>query len=248
MSRYNESYPVSQDKGYNLLRSEKLPRYIMAAKGAKFSIADAEILAAYGYVRTILPEDLASIVVERKENPADIVPSGSIDGIAGQTIGLILGDLESHESALRIALTDLPAGASDADSVPHVTRNAQFIRDQEICRALAVAFVNSQKPLCAMILGRRAVELGPDEVKNHMLVGDVACSHQDWATAEAAYRQAIALDPTNVTGHAQLWTCLRELGRQEEAIAMAHRTLELSSNPSNPRAASGSVASGRSVS
>src|SRR5262249_42735379 len=47
MSRYNESYPVSQDKGYNLLRSEKLPRYIMAAKGAKFSIADAEILAAY---------------------------------------------------------------------------------------------------------------------------------------------------------------------------------------------------------
>src|SRR5262249_91728 len=149
--------PVRKENVYNALRSEKLPKYLAQPKGKKFRITDGGIRAAYDrviakdkeFVRTILPENLANIIVAQKESPADVATADAVDDLAVETIGSILGDLESHASALRIAVAILPARVSDSDGVQHVTRNAPSIRDQVICRALAVACADAEKPQCA---------------------------------------------------------------------------------------------------
>jgi tetratricopeptide (TPR) repeat protein len=243
MSRYNERYPVRKENAYNSLRSEKLPKYLALPKGKKFRITDGGIRAAYdrviandkAFVRTILPENLANIVVAQKERPADVTTTDAVDDVAAEIIGLILGDLESHESALRIVAAILPARVSDSDGVQHVIRHAPSIRDEVICRALAVVCADSAKPQCAAALAHRAVELGPNQAENHVLAGDIACLRQDWSAAEMAYRQAIARDPKNAPAHTRLWTCLRSLGRDDEALVVARKTLELSSPPDDVR-------------
>ncbi len=237
MSRYNERFPVRKEDVYNSLRSEKLPRYLAQSKGRKFSVTDPNIRAAYdrviandmAFVRTILPENVASIIVAQKEHSADVATADAVDDLVIETIALILGDLETHQSALRIAVAILPERVSDSHALEQVSRNMPFIRDQGICRTLAVVCADSAKPQCAAALAQRALELGPDQAANYVVAGDVAGSRQDWIAAETAYRQAIALDPKHVTAHARLWTSLRKLDRNEEAVAVARKTLELSS-------------------
>lgn len=66
----------------------------------------------------------------------------------------------------------------------------------------------------------RAIELAPTMSEAHVALAHSQVQHEwDWRGAEASYRKAIALDPSNVSAHRLFGLLLGTLGRFEEALA-----------------------------
>lgn len=74
---------------------------------------------------------------------------------------------------------------------------------------------------------RKALELDPELVEAHVLLADLLQKDWQWAKAEAEYKQAIELNPSNAGAHAGFAHWLLTQGRTEEAIAWAGRAREL---------------------
>lgn len=74
----------------------------------------------------------------------------------------------------------------------------------------------------------RARELDPGHWRAYVALGDVSrLLDWNWAAAEAAYRQATALNPNNESAHRALAVLLTVTGRFDEAIAAVDRAVEL---------------------
>jgi TolB-like protein/Tfp pilus assembly protein PilF len=84
-------------------------------------------------------------------------------------------------------------------------------------------------------LAQRALELDPGVAESHAALG-WALQHFDYdsAAAEAAYRQAIALDPRCMVAHYRLSMALSWTGRHEQAIAEAQQAMALDPVAANP--------------
>jgi TolB-like protein/DNA-binding winged helix-turn-helix (wHTH) protein len=88
---------------------------------------------------------------------------------------------------------------------------------------------------------RQAIRLDPDLADAHTAVArSLASCHWDWPAAEAAYRQAIELNPGD--GYARLWysQLLWSLGRHRESLAQS--TEGLRTDPFNPALLGNTVA------
>ena len=69
-----------------------------------------------------------------------------------------------------------------------------------------------------------AVASGPDIAESQCSRGMVSYFFDwDWATAEAAYRKAVALDPSYAHAHRMLGVLLATIGRHEEARSCLRR-------------------------
>lgn len=82
---------------------------------------------------------------------------------------------------------------------------------------------------------RKALELDPELVEAHVLLGLMAQEQWHWADAEAEYRRALELRPNDAAAHSGLADWLISEGRTEEAVAERRRGREL-----DPLAISGS--------
>jgi pentatricopeptide repeat protein len=87
----------------------------------------------------------------------------------------------------------------------------------------------------AIAAARKALELDPDLVEAHVLLGDLAQQQWRWAEAEAAYRRALELSPNNAQAYLAFGNWLVSQGRTEEAVTSCRRGREL-----DPLAVSGS--------
>jgi TolB-like protein len=87
----------------------------------------------------------------------------------------------------------------------------------------------------AIAAAQKALELDPDLVEAHVLLGNLAQQQWRWAEAEAAYRRALELSPNNAEAHAAFAGWLVSQGRTEEAVTTCRRAREL-----DPLAVSGS--------
>jgi TolB-like protein len=87
----------------------------------------------------------------------------------------------------------------------------------------------------AVAAARKALELDPDLVEAHVLLGDMAQQQWRWAEAEAAYRRALELSPNNAEAYSAFAGWLVSQGRTEEAVTSCRRAREL-----DPLAVSGS--------
>ncbi len=74
---------------------------------------------------------------------------------------------------------------------------------------------------------RKALELDPDLVEAHLLMGRVEKDQWHWADAEAEYRRALDLNPNDASAHLGLASWLLCQGRTGEALAWAQRGREL---------------------
>jgi DNA-binding winged helix-turn-helix (wHTH) protein/tetratricopeptide (TPR) repeat protein len=81
---------------------------------------------------------------------------------------------------------------------------------------------------------RRALEIAPS-AEAHAAIGAISAARWDFASAEASYRRALALDPSIAVVHERYAALLTVLDRHEEAIAQARVARDLS--PSCPAAA-----------
>src|SRR5712675_1053603 len=103
---------------------------------------------------------------------------------------------------------------------------------------LATVFIGGvakQERPRAIAAAQKALELDPDLVEAHVLLGNMAQQQWLWAEAEAAYRRALELSPNNAEAHAAFAYWLVSEGRTEEAVASCRRAREL-----DPLAVSGS--------
>jgi tetratricopeptide (TPR) repeat protein len=73
----------------------------------------------------------------------------------------------------------------------------------------------------------KALELDPDLGQAHVLLADVHQQQWQWAEAEAGYRRALQLNPSDALAHAGLAHWLLCQGRTDEALAWAQRSREL---------------------
>jgi TolB-like protein/DNA-binding winged helix-turn-helix (wHTH) protein/Flp pilus assembly protein TadD len=87
----------------------------------------------------------------------------------------------------------------------------------------------------AIAAARKALELDPELVEAHVLLGDMAQEQWRWAEAEAEYRRALELSPNNAEAHSAFAMWLAIQGRTEEAVTSCRRAREL-----DPLAVSGS--------
>jgi pentatricopeptide repeat protein len=87
----------------------------------------------------------------------------------------------------------------------------------------------------AVAAARKALELDPNLVEAHVLLGDMAQQQWRWAEAEAAYRRALELSPNNAQAYSSFGNWLVSQGRTEEAVTSCRRGREL-----DPLAVSGS--------
>jgi serine/threonine-protein kinase len=100
----------------------------------------------------------------------------------------------------------------------------------EAYRALAIT--SDRRPAEVLPVGKaaalKAIELDP----NHEPAFASLCFIQiwwdwDWQGAEHSCRQSLALDPNSADGHRAYAILLSDLGRHEQALAMARRAVEL---------------------
>ena len=85
-------------------------------------------------------------------------------------------------------------------------------------------------------LVRRALELDPDSSDAHSALGNIAFQFDhDWKRAEAEFRKAIALNPSNVIAHRFLGILLMALCRFEEAKEVFRRAIRLDPGGHNQR-------------
>ncbi len=81
----------------------------------------------------------------------------------------------------------------------------------------------------------RAVELDPEFAEAHLALGRIRQMFEwDWAGAERAFKQGIALDPSTTAGRIEYANFLTAMGRFEQSIEIGRRTLEL--DPLSPAA------------
>lgn len=75
---------------------------------------------------------------------------------------------------------------------------------------------------------RRAIELDPSLADAHASLGFVKLNWEwDWEAALSEFQKAIALNPSHETAHRWLSAFLAGIGRDEEALPIAHRAIEL---------------------
>jgi TolB-like protein len=80
----------------------------------------------------------------------------------------------------------------------------------------------------AMRLSRVAVALDDRDCMNLCVLGRAHCALQDHEEAIAALEQCIALNPSFAQGHFALGFTMTWVGREEEALALVQRAIELS--------------------
>jgi DNA-binding winged helix-turn-helix (wHTH) protein/TolB-like protein/Flp pilus assembly protein TadD len=74
----------------------------------------------------------------------------------------------------------------------------------------------------------RAVELDDTLAEAHTALGSsLFWCDWDWAEAEAHFKRALELNPNHADGHSEYAFLLSNLGRHDEALALARRALEL---------------------
>jgi adenylate cyclase len=85
-------------------------------------------------------------------------------------------------------------------------------------------------------LAGRALELDPESSEAHASLGNIALQFDhDWPFAEAEFRKAISLNPSNVTAHKFLGTLLNSLQRYDESKEVFRRAIQLDPGGNNQR-------------
>lgn len=80
----------------------------------------------------------------------------------------------------------------------------------------------------AKVAAMKALELDETVAEAHSSLADAIKGYDwDWAAAEAEYRRALELDPSDALGHAWYADYLSKMGRHAEAIGEARRAREL---------------------
>ena len=102
-----------------------------------------------------------------------------------------------------------------------------------IADALYASPINSDEPPLNLLVrardaATRAVQAGPDLAEAQTSRGNVNFMLDwDWTAAEAAFRRAIALDPSYALAHRNLGHVLSQMGRHREARAAVQRAREV---------------------
>jgi TolB-like protein/tetratricopeptide (TPR) repeat protein len=88
----------------------------------------------------------------------------------------------------------------------------------------------------ARVLAARALELDPDSSDAHTARGNLALQDEhDWAVAEAEFKRALSLNPSNTQAHLWYAFLLRTRGELDEAIVEFEATLEMDPLWATPR-------------
>lgn len=90
------------------------------------------------------------------------------------------------------------------------------------------AFPASEAILKAKAAAEKALQIDPNLAEAHASLGHSLLNYDwDWLAAEREFQQAIELNRNYSTAHHWYSTCLRAMGRFQEAIAEAQQALEL---------------------
>lgn len=239
LNKYNELFPLKIGKQYNAARTERFQNYFNGMGGPRFRVTDPAWLDDYetltaddrAFLQDYLGEEDAVPLIKRRAsedaNPGSMNSTVDVNFLF-HALGKILLDLETYEKALEISLAGLSDDAPEEEASDQIRNGLKYITSDDVCRRLSVAFLRRNKLRHATITMKRALNLSPDNAKNHILLGEVYQQREKWDKAEEAFRQAVALDETNAAAYRKWSGALAKLDRPEEARNAAQRAVELS--------------------
>ena len=149
-------------------------------------------------------------------------------------------DPEAHRLLLRAAhnVTSVRTRASIAEAAQLAEQAIE--RDPDYARAYAILAAAQQYQAYRKWLepeptydasrrnAQRALELNPELAEAHVTLGQIADNH-DWKfkEAEAHFRSAVKINPSNAGAHSTRAWLLMRLGRTNEALSAARRAVDL---------------------
>jgi tetratricopeptide (TPR) repeat protein len=115
-------------------------------------------------------------------------------------------------------------GAAELEFKEAVRRDAQ---SEDALLGLAEAFAWQNKWPEAENPYASCLRINPNNIRAHIGLGTVFFRRNDFARAETEYRDALRLDPVNGQCHVELAGALYMLGRKQEAMDSARKSLQL---------------------
>jgi tetratricopeptide (TPR) repeat protein len=98
---------------------------------------------------------------------------------------------------------------------------------REATRLLAELYIRTGQPDLALSLLKPVVDKNPGDALAHVLIGAAYSARKDYTLAADAYRNLMKNNPGNPQGPYLLGVALKQLGRDDEAIAMFEEALRL---------------------
>lgn len=158
-----------------------------------------EDVAVLEKVRPIMAEDLAR---------AEIVLQRAMKGDSSATLDFTLGGIRFQQDHFDEALADYERAVAKFPSFRRAWRNIGLIRARKADYDAAIrAFT-------------RMIELGGADAYSYGLLGYAHSSKQDYQPAEAAYRNALLLQPDNAEWRLGLTRCVFRQGKFEDASSL----------------------------
>jgi serine/threonine protein kinase/Tfp pilus assembly protein PilF len=193
-----------------------------------------DIIALQSEMARAVSKQLKVLLNDDEERRLDSAPTVNSDAYRAYLRGLRLSQWFSTEEALEAALGEFEVSISlDAEFAPAheglslalFQLGNYFRRPSEVLPA-------------AMAAAQRAVELDPGLSNAHYRLALIRFWWQwDWEEAEAGFRRALELNPSNSRAAARLAELLACFGETDEAVAVMRRAFEI--DPLNPSAHSG---------
>ena len=106
-------------------------------------------------------------------------------------------------------------------------------KDPDVHKLLGLCLTKLEKPKMAAPFFQIAVKLAPDDFMARYYLGLHSYTTNRFELAEAEFRRVIALKPDYLDGYSFLGLALEELGREDEAIRVYKKAIELSDQSSS---------------
>lgn len=142
-------------------------------------------------------------------------------------------ELDSLLAPAQVTLGIIDAGTGSYDGATQAFRRALTLDrgNADAYRELALAYEKKGLLKEAEVTLRRAIDLRPNYWAMHKELGTFYIRHGRYPEAESPFRKVIDLTPDNYLGYRNLGGLYSLMGKDDEAILMLNRSLEIKENP-----------------
>jgi len=221
---YNGLYPFRQGKQYNDNRSSRIRKYLEKPGEPRFRLMDEKLLRDFDrstqedkqYMKELLGERAEQYLLGDRRARQTPASQGNDNGattlgLLARAMGELVRDIDGYDRVARLLIGLLGPDPEVKDLPAEVGATMPLVNLDHLCTMLARAFVKKGDLGAAQLAAQRAVEIDGSNAANHLSLGLVYRTKEEWEAAIGAYQSALLVEPTNTAARRHLSYCSRQL-------------------------------------